>query len=92
LHKNITISSEHDEKAFKALRDALVAQGAREVDREWGVGGSQEINTWTYEVGDQIVEVMSETYIGLSIGGDEQLVLLIAETVRQRLAKDKRQD
>lgn len=39
-----------------------------------------------------MLEVTSETYMGLSIGGEAQLVSPIAEEVRQRLSENEIRD
>lgn len=86
MYKDITLGKEYDEATIAALKQVLAEEGAQKVDGEYGVGGSQELHTWTYKIGGELLEVTSETYIGLSISGEDELVSRIAEAVKLRLA------
>ena len=86
MRKDVTLGKEYDQAAFAALSEVLAELGAQQVDHQEGVGGSQEIHTWTYKIGREFLEVNSETYIGLSISGSDELVSRVAAAVR--LAKD----
>lgn len=67
------------------MRDVLRGLGARQVNHSWGVGGSQEVETWAFEVDGRTIVVEAETYVGLTVGGDPDLVERVAAGVRERL-------
>lgn len=87
--KTVTLGPEHDEATREALRSALASLNATSAGTSWGVGGSQEIETSQVLVGGSPLTIESETYIGLTITGEEQLVDTIATLVRKRLDTEK---
>lgn len=54
---------------------------------DWAVVGSQELTSFIVSLRDEILKVESETYIGLSISGPEELVAEVASSVSARKAK-----
>ena len=80
------IASEHDLAATNALLRVLREMGAEEVSRNWGVVGSQEVNTLHFSLGGLPLIVEAETYVGLSITGDSEAVESIADRVRKALS------
>jgi hypothetical protein len=78
----ITLGEEYDERLWAALRVVLLRNGAVEVERSWGVGGSQEITTLTVQVNQAVVRVVAETYMGLSLVGPCSIVEPLAQQVR----------
>jgi hypothetical protein len=83
--KTIVLGDEYDARLRDALRAALVELGARTGDRSWGVGGSQEIQQLDVAIGERTLHVESETYIGLTIRGDAELVDRVADLVKRRM-------
>jgi hypothetical protein len=79
--KKIILGDEYDEALRDVLMIVLKKMGGRPQSKEWGVGGSQELRTLKVGIGDCALLVESETYIGLSITGDEALVEEIAAAV-----------
>jgi hypothetical protein len=70
----VVIAEEYDLSKLKALKAILKKLGAKKV-KEWnGLGGSQEIQHFEYKLRDNILIVEAETYMGLSIEGDESLI------------------
>jgi hypothetical protein len=67
-----------DEATRQRLKAALRKAGARRVGHWWGLGGSQEITRWTFVVDDGRLEVEAETYVGLSLSGDESAIASVA--------------
>ncbi|WP_322260160.1 hypothetical protein [Brevundimonas sp.] len=61
-----------DEATRQRLKAALRKAGARRVGHWWGLGGSQEITRSTFVVDGSRLEVEAETYIGLSLSGEER--------------------
>ena len=87
MNKTVTLGPEYDTATREALRVVLKSLGASAGGRTWGVGGSQEIEEFQVSVLETIVTVESETYVGLTITGDADVVDKIATLVRQELAK-----
>jgi len=83
--KSVTLGSEYDDATFEALRLALASLNATRAGTSWGVGGSQEIGTFEVVVGGSPLTVESETYIGLTITGEEELVDTVTALVREKL-------
>ncbi len=84
--KAVVLGDEYDEKLRVALKAILKEMSGHSVDRSWGVGGSQELEQLSVAIGNQTLQVESETYIGLTIRGDSTLVDRVVELVKQRLA------
>jgi len=59
--------------------------GAKKLEEKWGVAGSQEVELTKLELRGKIIDMESETYIGLSITGDEHDVDEIAKRVAEVL-------
>ncbi|HCK83789.1 MAG TPA: hypothetical protein DHW63_04510 [Hyphomonadaceae bacterium] len=51
------------------------------------MGGSQEIETTAFLVGDEVIVVEAETYVGLSILGESATIRRIANEVAKRCRK-----
>ena len=72
-----TVAAEHDETASTRLRLAIESLGYRPKSQWWGVGGSQEI-THVELVGPAgQIEVVAETYIGLTVKGESNAIAAI---------------
>jgi hypothetical protein len=82
----LVLGDEYDAKLRKALLDTLREFSAQPVDHWHGVGGSQEVERFEIEIEGENIEVESETYVGLSIAGNERVVNRIAARVRQRMS------
>ncbi len=80
--EEIILGPEHDRELPMKLRSVLKNLGGVKLSQDWGVGGSQEITTWVFQIGDQQVTVGTETYMGLSIRGPRELVERIGMMVR----------
>ena len=79
----IVLGPEWDDALRSSLLDVLRELGATEVSREWGVGGSQEIETLVVKLGDQVLSIEAETYIGLSVTGPRDLVERVQSMMRR---------
>jgi hypothetical protein len=82
----VVLGDEYDDKLRKELLDTLREFSAQPIDQSYGVGGSQEIERFEVEIEGENIEVESETYVGLSIAGNERVVNRIAARVRQRMS------
>lgn len=83
--EKINLGAEYDERLFSALKEVLSGLGAVGMDSSWGIGGSQELSEWKAAVGDEILEIELETYDGLSISGEAELVRQIGNLVKQKV-------
>lgn len=72
--KTLILGAEYDDALREALLNVLVRLGAKDLSHDWGVGGSQELETAEVEIGAGRVVVKAETFIGLSIHGPIELV------------------
>lgn len=84
--KTAVLGAEYDALLRRSLVEALAALGGSIQEGEWNVAGSQEREVFTVKVGARHVVVEAETYIGLSITGDADLVDRIQTIVRGRAA------
>ena len=81
----INLGDEYDDVLRDALRMVLLKKKATGIGKSWGVGGSQEIEVLKVRLGDDLVTIESETYIGLTISGPKLIVERLAEAVRAEL-------
>ncbi len=80
----LVLGAEHDLALTNILLEVLRELGAEEVSRNWGVAGSQEINALEYSLDGTPLTVEAETYIGLSLSGEELVIQSIVERVQDR--------
>ena len=80
--KTTNLNDEHDAALRAAVRRVLVGMGATLESRQWGVGGSQEIETLHVRLEGGSVTVEAETYAGLTVTGQATFVDEIARRVR----------
>ncbi len=81
----INLGDEYDDILRDALRIVLLKNKAPGVDKTWGVGGSQEIDVVTVRLGDDLIKIEAETYIGITISGLKLIIERLAEEVRAEL-------
>ena len=77
----IILGDEYDDDLRDALRVVLLNNGAVGLDKSWGVGGSQEIETLQVKLGNDLITIESETFVGLTIKGPK----LVAENLAQQV-------
>ncbi|ANH67400.1 hypothetical protein [Mitsuaria sp. 7] len=76
------LGDEFDEALRLKLGEVLRQSGARMNEpAAHALGGSQESVSMVFDLDGEVLTVMSETYIGLSIHGPEDLVLKIRRAV-----------
>jgi len=78
MNKKFVLGPEYDEKLRGALLQLLKEMGGTPINRDWAIGGSQELEMLEVALAGDTVLIESETYIGLSITGDETQVVEIA--------------
>ena len=76
------IGDEYNAKLQEALLEALRTLGFRQVGKKEFLVGSQDFSGLTCKRGDDIIEVESETYVGLSISGDKSVVDEIISAIK----------
>jgi hypothetical protein len=81
----INLGAETDDDLFERLRIAIIDLGGSIDDSEWALGGSQEVTTYKIVLPAGTLEAVSETYMGLSLVGDETLVTPLAQRVMLNL-------
>lgn len=70
----VHVCSETDESGLAHLDRVLDQVGAELTQNGSTFAGSQEITIRTYKVEDSKLQVMMETYIGVTLSGEEGLV------------------
>ncbi|HFL6174921.1 hypothetical protein [Pseudomonas aeruginosa] len=83
--EKIILGDEYDDALRDALRAVLISSGAVGVDKIWGVGGSQEIESLVVRIGSDLITIEAETFIGLTVSGSKVVVEDIAFQVRRQL-------
>lgn len=83
--KIVVLGDEYDD----ALKDALIAvlqkNGAVGIDKSWAVGGSQEIETFKVTFNNEIVNIESETFVGLTIAGPSDIIEKLEQQVHEHI-------
>lgn len=85
----VNLGAEYDDELRVALREVLRGSGAKLVDKTWGVGGSQLLETRTFELDGSTILIEAETFMGLTISSDAALVERVVASVRERLSGDR---
>ena len=65
--KTQILGAEYDDTLCEALLRVLMQLGAERLSHNWGVAGSQELESLEVLVGGDRILIEAETYIGLSI-------------------------
>ncbi|MBX9399964.1 hypothetical protein K4L06_01475 [Lysobacter sp. BMK333-48F3] len=81
----INFGDEHDDALRDALRTVLIENQAIFLNGSWGMGGSQQLETLKVGLGEVLVTIESETYIGLTITGPTSTVEMLVEEARGKL-------
>lgn len=79
MDKTVVLGAEYDSDLRDALREILMQMGGEVQGADWAMGGSQELDSLKVLLGERTIVVESETYVGLSVTGPEELVDRIAE-------------
>ena len=84
VKKKLILGDEYDGALRQALLECLTALGAEIEARQWGLGGSQIIETLKVSLGRDSIVVEAETYVGLSITGVARVVDRVAAALAER--------
>jgi len=87
VKKKLVLGSEYDDALRHALLDCLASLGADLAARQWGLGGSQIIETMKISLGRDLLVVEAETYVGLSISGEARVVDRVAVALAAKAGK-----
>lgn len=80
--KKITLGDEFDDELRGRLAGVLKELGAIKEGAELrGVAGSQDIEDFYVKIGDVLIRIEAETYMGLSISGDLNMVEKIKKMI-----------
>jgi hypothetical protein len=88
VKKKLVLGNEYDDALRQALMHCLASIGAEIQARQWGLGGSQIIETTKLALGKDLLVVEAETYVGLSISGEARLVDRVAALVADQVTGD----
>lgn len=80
---SFNLGPEYDGALWQRLRGAIKYLGGYIESNEWGIAGSQEVIEYKVVFGSNIILVESETYIGITITGDAELINKIKEIVEK---------
>jgi hypothetical protein len=80
--ETIVLGAEYDARLRAALTMVLKELGAQDLSASWSLAGSQELQQMDVDLGNEIISIELETYVGLSIRGTPELVNRIANSVR----------
>jgi hypothetical protein len=83
--KTTILGDEYDDELRQIVQDVLLELGASPGTHFRGVAGSQDIETIEIDVEGKPLVLESETYVGLSVRGDEELVDRVESLVKARL-------
>ena len=84
MKKKLILGDEHDDALRQSLMACLASLGADVAARQWGLGGSQTLETMRVYLGKDLVVVEAETYVGLSIQGEARVVNRVADALKKR--------
>lgn len=87
VRKKLILGDEYDEALRHALMTELTTLGAVIEAQQWGLGGSQIIQTTKLRLGKESIVVECETYVGLSLSGPARVVDRVATTLLTRTSK-----
>ena len=74
MPKTVNLGSEFDQELRTLLIDVLRELGGTVVHKEWGGAGSQEVEALVVELRGSRITVEAETYLGLTVSGDDPIV------------------
>lgn len=79
----VVLGAEHDAELHEALHAVLRAAGARGLGSDWQLAGSQELWQQRLQLDVHQLEVITETFVGLSLSGPRSIVEAIVNRLQQ---------
>lgn len=83
----IILGNEYDTRLKSVLSQVLNDMGYQCQGESYGIGGSQELQTRHFKRDDDSITIESETYIGLSITGNPEIIKKVEAEVKKRILK-----
>jgi hypothetical protein len=83
----VVLGPEHDQRLRRVVQEVILRLGGKLRKQDWGLGGSQEIETVEIKIGTDRLVLEAETYVGLSLRGPSQLVHRIEAMVKAEMTK-----
>lgn len=74
LKKTVVLGDEFDDDLKVRLVEKMKSLGAKPLSSDWSVAGSQELSALSVSLRGDVLTIQSETFVGLSICGPEDLV------------------
>ncbi|WP_432723204.1 hypothetical protein R0381_001239 [Jeongeupia wiesaeckerbachi] len=78
---NVVLGDEYDESLVMRLENEVRALGGSIDKSDWTLGGSQEVIRYKITIPGGHLEAVFETYVGLSLHGNEHLVMALAKRI-----------
>lgn len=78
MEKSINVGEEDDDAMLDRVVKVLQDMGAQHVSTDRVMGGSQDLQTLRVDLDGQTIVVEAETYIGITVTGNDVLVDEIA--------------
>lgn len=86
--QTVNLGNEFDDRLWSALRAVINELGGKVGRKDWGVVGSQELESFEVELMGTHIRVESETYIGITLTGMPSVVARIQELVASRMKSE----
>lgn len=87
MTKTVNLGPEHDDALQRAVLSVLREMGAELDGPSWVLGGSQEAVARRGTVNGSAISLEAETYIGLTVTGDDGVVEEIAKRTSERFRR-----
>ena len=84
---DIHLGNEWDDDLIAAVDAVLESIGAERISTHGSIAGSQEWSSSDWRLGEQVITVERETYMGLSVCGPPALMNAVAAAVRARCGR-----
>ena len=84
---DIRLGDEWDEDLIAAVDAVLQSIGAERMSTHGSIAGSQEWSSSDWGLGEQVITVERETYMGLSVYGPAALTNAVAAAARARCGR-----
>jgi hypothetical protein len=82
------LGDEYDLPLRQELIEVLQSLSGLQIDSQWSVAGSQELDCFTVEIFGSNLVVEAETYIGLTITGPEEIVAKVQRALGSKRSGD----
>jgi hypothetical protein len=83
----VVLGPEHDQRLRRVVQQVILRLGGKLRTHDWGLGGSQEIETVEITIGADRLVLEAETYVGLSLRGRSRIVHRIEAMVKAEMTK-----